>query len=414
MIDAALRGPLFGSMLMCICGSITGVLVFLRKKLLVGETLSHASYPGIVIAGIIAAGIGNMSMGPLLVLVGAFLSSLVGNALITYLEEKRGVDPDAALTFILSFFLGIGVLLASYLQYVNPIWYRLVQSYLYGQAATLMDIHIIVYGLLTLTVIGFVILLFRDIEVLSFDKGFAQTLGVKTKRLEWMLTVMLALSVVIGMRSVGVILMSGMLIAPAVVARQTTHKLRTMLIVAAVVGAFSAFCGNMIAYSVTSVSLPPGPVILLVASSLAALAMLFAPKQGLVVRLTRRVIFRLQCHGENILKALWKEAEHFFPDSFSHDIAVWKLCRDGYITKDGGILRLTEEGRGKAQRIVRLHRLWEVYLVSYLGVSAKRVHKSAEEIEHILTSDLEQELLSMVGESRLDPHAQAIPEGGTL
>lgn len=431
--DAALRGPIIGSFLMCVCAAVAGVLVFLRKQTLIGETLSHATYPGIVLGGFVCAFFDGM-FSPLIILGGAFLFSLFGYYLLRILEEKGGVDPDNALCFILAFSLGVGVLLASQLQAESPLWYRRVQSYLYGQAVTLTDVHIYIYAILTSALFTFVIVRFREIELASFDRVFAQTIGVQIRAVDAALMVLLSISIVIGIRCVGVILMSGMLIAPAIVARQLSRSFSTMIYIAACVGGCSAALGTIVAFHFSTLlssgaksSLPPGPVILLIASVWSVVAVLLAPSRGLFFRFYRSVTFHFQCQSENLLKSIWKEAgsgvatlkivvSHQALPKLVLKVLFWKLNRDGWILIDGlGGVSLTGDGKRKAEHIVRLHRLWEVYLVNYLGVSAKRVHRSAEEIEHILTPELERELLGFVGTSTHDPHKSPIPgQGGVL
>lgn len=87
-----------------------------------------------------------------------------------------------------------------------------------------------------------------------------------------------------------------------------------------------------------------------------------------------------------------------------------RLIRQGWIVQTSpGRYRLTKDGSIRASRIVRLHRLWEVYLADYLGVGAEKVHKNAEEMEHIITPELEQELLVLLNNPKQDPHHQPIP-----
>jgi len=431
--DSATRGPIFGSFLMCICAAVSGVLVFLRKRTLVGETLSHATYPGIVLGGFVCAFFDGL-VSPVVLLLCAFLFSLGGYYLLRLIEEKGKVDPDNALCFTLAFSLGLGVLLASQLQAESPLWARRVQSYLYGQAVTLTDTHIYLYGILTAAVVLFVVIRFREIEVAIFDRVFASSVGVKLKGVEAALMFLLSISIVVGIRCVGVILMSGMLIAPSIVARQVSRSLGKMIFFAALVGGVSAALGTGIAFyystsleSGAKISLPPGPVIILVASLWSVLAVFFAPSRGLVFRLYRSVTFHLRCQSENLIKSIWKKAGNgvtrlkdvlacHSQQKWLLRLLIWKLSRDGWIIVDGlGGVSLTRDGFAKAEHIVRMHRLWEVYLVNHLGVSAKKVHRSAEEIEHILSPELEKELLSFVGNSTHDPHESPIPgQGGVL
>lgn len=95
-------------------------------------------------------------------------------------------------------------------------------------------------------------------------------------------------------------------------------------------------------------------------------------------------------------------------------ISLWWLRRGGWIDKIGKKYILTTDGRRKAISIVRLHRLWELYLASELRVSNEKIHLNAEEMEHILTPDIEERLTKLLSNPKLDPHAQPIPERARL
>lgn len=383
MMDALMRAPLFGSMLMCLGTALVGVIVFVRRRSLVGEALSHAAYPGIILCAFFGYEWG--------ALVGAFVFSLLGLWVIETLEGRFSVKSDAALCFVLSGFLGVGVLLASRLQSVSPLLYQKAQTFLFGQAVTMHGGHVAIYGVFTAVLILWIISSYRQIEVSHFDPIFSRVIGVR--RSEWVTHVMLALAIVIGMRSVGVVLMAGMLIAPALAARQWTQSLTGMFCLAGLFGAMSGFGGVVL-----SERLPTGPMILLVAALICVVSM--------GVQLVRRGVkiwqFRMQVRIDNAVKAIWRYG--------SAEMGWWtrvRLRSEGWY--DGGTL--TEDGRRRALHIVRLHRLWEVYLTEYLGVSSDKVHRSAEEMEHILTPEIEATLVTLLKDPKTDPHEQPIPEG---
>lgn len=438
--DAVLRAPTIASMLMCCAASLVGVIVFLRKESLLGESLSHAAYPG-VICGVIALaalGLNDPSEAQLLsgILTGAFLSALLGLFLITGLESRLHVPGDAALCFILSAFFGIGLTLASHLQFTNTGLYRQAQAYLFGQVATMTDAHIAIYGALTLATTLFIACLYKEIQLLIFDERLAVTLGIPVRAIQSALFCLIVFAVVVGLRSVGVVLMSAMFIAPAVAARQFTHHFSMMLVLAALFGTLSGFLGNylsvelsktvMAAAHLSRFTLPTGPMIVLVAAAVCVFALFLAPERGLIPRLIRAAIFRARCLAENLLKSLWRfgpGAEvtlaelslYQHASSLSLRGALLWLSFSGWVERTPhGRYRLNADGQQRAAKIVRLHRLWEVYLVDYLGVGGERVHRNAEEMEHILTPELEVELTRLLNDPKRDPHRQPIPAKGVL
>src|SRR6185437_5784290 len=154
--DPVLRAPTIGSMLMCLASSLVGVIVFLRKRSLIGETLSHAAYPGVVLS-VLCAGTffpDSEQALALFILLGAFSTAFFGLKTLDFLERRLKVKNDAAMSLILSLFLGFGVLIASRIQTTHTLWYKQVQIFLYGQAATMTDIHVVIYAILALLIIG--------------------------------------------------------------------------------------------------------------------------------------------------------------------------------------------------------------------------------------------------------------------
>lgn len=434
--DSVLRGPTIGCMLMCLAAALVGVIIFLRKQSLLGEALSHAAYPGVIL-GVICAGALQLNDSEELtiaffIMTGAFLTALFGLWSIHFLERYLRIRSDSALCFILSAFFGIGVTLASHVQFSNSILYRQALSYLYGQAATMSDIHILIYGLLSLAVLGLIIFLYKELQIIIFNRDYAKSLGIQVRQIDTLVFLLTVLAVVIGIRSVGVVLMSAMLIAPAASARQFTNKMSVMLWLSAFFGLVSAFFGNYLSVELTylmashypglRLALPTGPMIIIVASILCIASLLFAPERGYFLRLARIARFRYQCIRENILKSIWRYgpqkgvsfeeiAKYQSASPIYLKLVLRGLVHSGWLAHPHpDVYCLTHEGQQWASRVVRLHRLWEVYLADYLGVGAERVHRNAEEMEHIITPELERELTLLLKDPAVDPHYQQIPK----
>lgn len=433
--DAVLRGPTIGTMLMCLAAAWVGVIVFLKKQSLLGESLSHAAYPGVILGAIFAGTTGINSDQEtyiaLLIIAGAVITSLLGLWMIHQLEQRFKVRSDSALCFILSAFFGIGITLASQVQFSYTALYRQIQTYLYGQAATMSDHHILIYGALSALVLLIITLYYKELQVIIFDRDYAKSLGIHAKPIDALIFMLIVLAVVIGIRSVGVVLMSAMLITPAVAARQFTNRLSLMFALAGCFGLLCAFLGNYLSveggkilsalYPDVRMALPTGPMIVSVASLLCLISLMIAPQRGLLWRLIRIARFRHQCLCENILKSFWRHGPHkeIGIDDLLHyqnlgKLHLWiillQLNYNGWITSlSDGSYRLTNEGRLWAAKIVRLHRLWEVYLSDYLGMGVEKVHRNAEEMEHIITPSLERELTLLLQDPKRDPHHQPIP-----
>lgn len=425
---------MLGCILMSIAASLVGVIVFLRKESLIGEALSHAAYPGVVL-GLMGSGffLGDATYHELLsfaMLGGALITSLLGMRLMTWLQQSAHIHADAALCFVLSFFFGIGITLASHMQFSFSNLFRQVQIYFYGQAATMTDIHVVIYGSLALIIVLILFFFRKEFKAWIFDPNFAKSIGLHVSILEKITLILVSLSIVIGIRSVGVVLMSAMLIAPAVAARQCSNRLRNIFVLAALFGILSACIGTVAAnemglwltekYPGVRISLPTGPMIVLTSSFFCIAALLFAPEKGAIVRLVRIFCFRAACLKENLLKTLWRDGpspfsrlqEHLHMQPWHVKWTIWSLVQKGLIEKKGKVYYLTKEGLDRGAQIVRLHRLWELYLTDYVGINASRVHASAEEMEHILTPEIEKELTALLDNPSVDPHLQIIPQRG--
>jgi manganese/zinc/iron transport system permease protein len=421
-------------MLMCLGASLVGVLAFLRKSSLLGEALSHAAYPGVILGALASLVFQDFAEAilPFSIMLGATVTSLLAVWAIFFLQKKYRIRPDSALCFVLSATFGIGVTLASRIQFTHSTLYTQSLTYLYGQAATMTDRHIWIYGILAFVILFMVILFYKELEVIAFDRDYALSLGINASFLDFVLFFLITLATVVGIRSVGVVMMSAMLIAPAAAARQFTHSLKKMLVLSAGFGVLSGFLGTyfsvvgtaklMAAHPASRIALPTGPMIVLTASAIALFALLFAKQRGLVFRMFRRLRFRLQCLSENLLKGYWRLAPLGEPLPLKQAALqlgepVWllqliaiRLVKNGWMVRDGWDYRLTPDGQKRGAHVVRLHRLWELYLADYLGMGVERVHRSAEEMEHILTPEIEKELTQILKNPKFDPHFQPIPE----
>lgn len=425
--DPILQAPTIASMLMCLSSALVGVIVLMRKRSLLGEALSHASYPGVILSLFLLSIFfpGQYEFVSSAVLIGGFISACIGLWFLEKMQKLTRVKDDGALCFILSSFFGIGVLFASHVQSKNAIYYKMAQMFLYGQVATMMQAHIWIYAGLAFTVVAIILLCYRLIILVLFDRDFSRVLHAPVHLMEMILFFLLVLAIIIGIRSVGVVLMSGMLIAPSVAARQWSNRLSTIFILSAIFGAISGFLGNYLSFEMPKwfanerFSLPTGPMILLSAVFFAFFSLFFSPKRGFVLRLWRIARFRWNCKEENLLKLLWKlQAEKGLSKKeiqakssafYIHmELLLWYLKRQGWLQKTGFKYNLTSDGAQRAARVVRLHRLWELYLV-HLGQGIEKVHRSAEEMEHIISPEIEAQLIEILNDPKQDPHLQPIP-----
>lgn len=266
---------LLGTALLGLASGIAGTFAVLRKESLIGDGLSHAALPGVVIAFLLT-GIKDIEV----LIIGAALSSITAAWLITITVENSKIKFDGALATILSAFFGLGMVLLTYLQSLNNAGQAGLSKFIFGQAATILARDVYITSAAALIIIVLTALFWKELKLISFDVEYAKTLQIPVTFTLILYRSLLIMTIIIGIQSVGAILISSLLIAPAVGARQWTNKLGTMCILAGLFGMVSAMGGTI--WSTTVQKLPTGPAIIVILSVIVLLSLIFAPNRGIL------------------------------------------------------------------------------------------------------------------------------------
>ena len=266
---------LLGTALLGLASGIAGTFAVLRKESLIGDGLSHAALPGVVIAFLLT-GIKDIEV----LITGAALSSITAAWLITITVENSKIKFDGALATILSAFFGLGMVLLTYLQSLNNAGQAGLSKFIFGQAATILARDVYITSAAALIIIVLTALFWKELKLISFDVEYAKTLQIPVTFTLILYRSLLIMTIIIGIQSVGAILISSLLIAPAVGARQWTNKLGTMCILAGFFGMVSAIGGTI--WSTTVQKLPTGPAIIVILSAIVLLSLIFAPNRGIL------------------------------------------------------------------------------------------------------------------------------------
>ena len=347
--DYTLRTITLGT---AILGGVTGMLgsfAVLRKQSLLGDAISHAALPGIALAFLITG-----SKDTNVLLIGALISGLIGTFWIRGITTKTHLKSDTALGLILSVFFGFGMLLLTFIQKQPNANQAGLDKYLFGQAATLVESDVWLMSIVTGLCLIVLLLFWKEFKILLFDKDYTQTLGFNTKFIDVLITTFIVLAIILGLQTVGVVLMSAMLLAPAAAARQWTNSLGVMVFLAAILGASAGIIGTGI--SSTQNNLSTGPVIVLVASVFVLFSFIFSPKRGLLFKQIRLMQNRNDLEFQKTLAFMYHIVEDHEDISHPHAIKMLnnfqgysrkglrQLIDKKFVTVHGNMWSLTSEG----------------------------------------------------------------------
>ena len=339
--DYTLRIVALGAATLGIVAGALGAFAVLRRQSLLGDAVSHAALPGIVLAFALTG-----SKAPLALLVGAALAGWAATLVIMAIVRTTRIKYDTALGLVLSVFFGLGLVLLTDVQKNPDATQAGLDRFLFGQAAGLLRSDVITMALLGVPVLAALALLWKEFKVLAFDPAFAASLGLPVRALDVALTALLVVAIVVGLQTVGVVLMSAIVVAPAAAARQWTDRLGRMVVLSAAFGAAAGVAGAIL--SSRADRLPAGPTIVLCATVVVIVSLLAAPNRGLAWRWLgdRRSRNRLRVRAVlGDLHALARE----HPDGRAHPAAVLELMAAG---RGGTGRTLGElERRGWAARV---------------------------------------------------------------
>ena len=422
MFDPTLITVMAGASLLGIVAGALGCFAVLKRQSLLGDALAHAALPGVCLAYLSGGVIGVDPKHPLLLLGGALATAWVGTLLILSVTRTTRIRQDAALGVVLSVFFGAGIVLLTFLQHGGAgAGQAGLDKFLFGQAASLVPRDVFLMAVLGALVLLTLAIFFRPFQLIVFDPVYAGSQGVPVRRFEILLTTLIVVAVVVGLQTVGVVLMAAMVVTPAAAARQWTDRLLTMVVLAAVIGALAGGTGAFV--SALARRLPTGPLVVLSATALLGLSLLLAPRRGLAWAAVRRLRNRRRVRVENLLKDLWRLGErdgrYAAPRAVSDVLAVRAAPRTaidqargaGLVAVTGPLVQLTGAGLERAARVVRNHRLWELYLTQRLLIAADHVHRDAEDMEHALDDEVLEAIDRALGRPTVDPHGRPIPRG---
>lgn len=357
---------------------------------------------------------------PVLLLVGAFLSGWLSVFFIDFIVSRSKIKADSAISITLSLFFAFGAVLLSYIQNTNNANQSGINYFLFGKAAAINDADLKVFMVVLCIIIAFVLVFFKRFLTVCFNEEFAQSIGWKVKWIDFVMSSLTVLVIASGIQTVGVVLMAALLITPPGAAGFWTHSIRKMIVLALLFAVLSTFMGTYVSF--VRPNMPTGPWIVFFLSIIAIFSVLFSPK-GILRRFWNTRKNKNKIRNENLLKTAYKLTFEKEILAFSRKDIITKrdyetvemekglksLKSKGLIIEKKGEFELTMKGVEESKRIVRLHRLWELYLTNKMNFKSDHIHGMAETIEHIITPEIEAKLMAELDYPEKDPHDSMIP-----
>lgn len=418
--DPSVFYAVLGSLLLGGCCGLMGTYLVVRKLSLMGDSLSHAVLPGVALGFL-----WNMRKDTFAIFVGAVSAGLIGSLVMRALRATTRHKEDAVLGFVLASFFAVGIGLVTMLQNLPGGDKSGLDKYMFGQAAAIGHGDLVLLAIVSALVVGAVSLFHKEYLLVSFDPGFARTLGLRLRWIDFSLMTLVAFAIVSALQAVGVVLVSALLVIPAATATLLAGRLSRVLVLAALLGVVSAGAGTFGSY--VGHNLPTGPLITLAAATIFGLIFIFGPRHGLFTRWRRERVRRASVRQEATLKALYYLNEgdvspfgHVSVDACASCLGLpvgevladlRRLTRSELVrlNPDCSGVSLTSSGWGHACQLVREERLLELYQAQ---VPVARKLKSCAEAEgagFCLEEGVVKELELRLRFARIAPDGRLVP-----
>lgn len=273
-----------GTVLLAMSTGIVGTVSILKGQSLIGDVVGHASFPGIVLAFILIA-----QKNSLYLMSGAILAGVFAFLLIQFVVNNSKLEADTTMAVVLSSMFGFGMVLKSYIQgnknFANASQAGLA-NYIFGQAAYMLREDVIIIFTVSIISLLFFIIFFKEIKIHVFDPAYAETIGIKRSYVSVLIMVITMILIAAGLKAVGAILISSMLITPGVIGMQWSRDYKKVLVIAGASGAVSAFIGTVISTLIKGMS--TGPSIILIMSFIALFSVVFGTRGVIATSIRRR------------------------------------------------------------------------------------------------------------------------------
>lgn len=342
LFDYTLRTVALGAALLGALAGGLGTFAVLRRQSLLGDAISHAALPGLALAFMLTG-----SRSPLVLALGAGLAGWLATLLLSVVVNTSRIKEDTALGMMLSVFFGVGLVLLTFIQKRPDASQAGLDKFLFGQASALLASDVVLIAAVAVVAALIVLALWKELKLLTFDRDLAAVTGLPVRTLELVLLTLLVAAIVVGLQTVGVVLVSALVVAPAAAARQWSDRLALVVALAALFGAASGVVGAVL--SATVARLPTGPTVVLCLAVVTVTSLFLAPRRGLAWSALRELRNRRRLRLEAVLEDLLRLADQHPTLEHGHSEQVLAAMRGGTV----GVHRSLEEAerRGLVMRL---------------------------------------------------------------
>lgn len=418
-----------GALCAASCASIGNFLV-LRRMAMLGDAISHAVLPGLVLAFLITG-----TRDPMMMLLGAAVVGLLTAFLTEFLHRVVKVDEGASMGIVFTTLFAIGLLLIvryadsveldpGCVLYGNIVFVSLDVMPLWGMEVPRPVVILTVMSVINLVAI---MLFYKELKITSFDAQLADSLGFRSAAMRLLIMVLVATTTVAAFEVAGSILVVAFLVIPPATAWILTDRLGVMICLSLLLAVAAAVTGHIGALIIPgwvgAVDAPSAAMMATMSLAIFIVVMFLSPARGIVPMAFRRMGVRLHVIGEDYLgflyrvderQVVWSNSRSHFRKAvgcgvLAHAIAIGSLRRRGAISTRGRIDSLTDRGWRLGRSLVRSHRLWESYLQEHLAIPADHLHRPAMDLEHVTDAAMQEELARTIGHPDIDPHGRKVP-----
>jgi manganese/zinc/iron transport system permease protein len=283
-----------GAMLIGFVAGVISVIFVNQRRSIMGDTIAHSTLPGVIIAFFFV-----LHQNSLLLLIGGLVSGLLSVLFILLITKYTVLKQDAAIGIALSFFFSIGIASLTYVQRLSSSSKSGLSHFLFGNITFLL-----ISDLRNLAIIGgmvlFIMLLFwKEYKLMIFDRNFAISIGIPINKLETLIIVLATITIVISIQVIGVVLVAGLLISPAVAARQWTNNYNQVVFLSGTIGLISGLIGVYLSKNL--VRFPPGPGIITILTLIVFLSIIFGRRNIHIWTYLHNKIFHRSLDHSNLL-----------------------------------------------------------------------------------------------------------------